>query len=124
MRRSKCVAAPILASAAVALLSGCKPDMQRCVDENNRVTDPSHCNTLQSGSTQTTVAPGGGHFYRWYYGGGGSYAAGSVATDGSLVPEAGHSYSVTNGTARGGFGSSFGGDGEGGGHGGGDGAGE
>ena len=122
MRRSKQVVAPILASAAVALLSGCKPDMQRCVDESNRVADPSYCNTLQQGSTQTTVAPGGGpHIYRWYYGGGGSYVAGTVATEGSYTPESGHSYSTTNGTARGGFGSSFGGDGA---HAGGEGAGE
>jgi hypothetical protein len=122
MRRSKQVVAPILASAAVALLSGCKPDMQRCVDENNRVADPSYCKTLQSGSTQTAMGPSGGaHYYRWYYGGGGSYVPGTVATEGSYAPESGHSYSTTNGTARGGFGSSFSGDGA---HAGGDGAGE
>ena len=115
MRRSRQVVAPILASAAAVLLSGCKPDMQRCVDENNRVMDPSYCSTLQRGSTQTTVGPSGGaHSYRWYYGGGGSYAAGSGATGGSYAPEIGHSYSTTNGTARGGFGSSFGGSSEGG----------
>lgn len=121
MRRSKQVVAPILASAAVAMLSGCKPEMQRCVDENNHVADPAYCNSLQQGSTQTTVAPGGGpHVYRWYYGGGGSYMAGSVATNGSYAPASGHSYSTTTGTARGGFGGSFGGDGggEGGAHGG------
>ena len=114
MRRSKYVVAPILASAAVALLSGCKPEMQRCVDENNRVVDANECRT------QTTVVPGG-HYYRWYYGGGGSYVPGTVVTGGRYAPESGHSYSVTNGTARGGFGSSFGGDGA---HAGGDGAGE
>ena len=108
MRRSKQVVAPILASAAVALLSGCKPEMQRCVDENNRVMDPSYCKTLESNSTQTTVGPSGGaHVYRYYYGGGGSYAVGSTATDGSYAPASGHSYSTTTGTARGGFGSSF-----------------
>jgi hypothetical protein len=124
MRRSKQVVAPILASAAVALLSGCKPEMQRCVDENNRVMDPSYCNTLSSGSTQTTTGPSGGaHVYRWYYGGGGSYASGSTVTGGSYAPESGRSYSTTTGTARGGFGSSFSGDSSGG-HGGGDGAGE
>lgn len=123
MRRSKQVVAPILASAAAVLLSGCKPDMQRCVDENNRVMDPTYCRALQAGSTQTTVGPSGGaHTYRWYYGGGGSYVPGSVVTDGSYAPESGRSYSTTSGTARGGFGSSFGGSGEGGeggGHGGG-----
>lgn len=114
MRRSKQVVAPILASAAAVLLTGCKPDMQRCVDENNHVVDASQCNA------HTTVVPGG-HVYRWYYGGGGSYAAGSVATGGSYAPEEGHSYSTTNGTARGGFGSSFSGDGA---HASGEGAGE
>lgn len=124
MRRSKHVVAPILASAAVALLSGCKPDMQRCVDESNHVVDPSYCKTLQSGSTQTTVGPSGGaHYYRYYYGGGGSYVPGTAATDGSYAPESGRSYSTTSGTVRGGFGSSFSGDSSGG-HGGGDGAGE
>jgi len=117
MRRSKCVVAPILASAAAVMLSGCKPEMQRCVDENNHVVDPNYC-----GAHPTLVPPG--HVYRWYYGGGGSYAAGSTVSGGAYAPESGHSYSMTNGTARGGFGSSFGGDGEGGGHGGGEGAGE
>ena len=122
MRRSKQVVAPILASAAAVLLSGCKQDMQRCVDEGNRVADPSYCNTLQQGSTQTTVGPSGGaHYDRWYYGGGGSYVPGTVATEGSYAPESGRSYSTTNGTARGGFGSSFSGDGA---HAGGEGAGE
>ena len=121
MRRSGQVVAPILASAAVALLSGCKPDMQRCVDESNRVVDPSNCKTLRSGSTQTMMGPGGGHFYRYYYGGGGSYVLGTAAMGGSYTPESGHGYSMTNGTARGGFGSSFGGDGA---HAGGEGAGE
>lgn len=122
MRRSSYVVAPILASAAAVMLSGCKPDMQRCVDENNRVMDPSYCSTLQRGSTQTTVGPSGGaHSYRWYYGGGGSYVPGTAATEGSYVPEEGHSYSTTNGTARGGFGSGFSGDGA---HAGGEGAGE
>jgi hypothetical protein len=121
MRRSKQVVAPILASAAMAMLAGCKPDMQRCVDESNRVADPSYCNTLQSGSRQTTVgSSGGAHYYRYYYGGGGSYAVGSTATEGSYAPESGRSYSTTSGTARGGFGSSFsGGEGGEGAHGGG-----
>jgi hypothetical protein len=112
MRRSKQVVAPILASAAVAMLAGCRPDMQRCVDEGNRVVDPGYCNTLQPGSRQTTVGPSSGaHIYRYYYGGGGSYAVGSTATEGSYVPESGRSYSTTSGTARGGFGSSFSGSG-------------
>ena len=114
MRRSTKVVAPILASAAAVLLSGCRPDMQRCVDEGNRVVSPGDCSTLSGGSNQTAVAPSGGaHSYHWYYGGGGSYATGSAATGGSFVPESGQSYSTTSGTARGGFGSSFFGDGAG-----------
>lgn len=108
MRRSNQVAAPLLASAAVALLAGCRPDMQRCVDESNRVVDPTQCSALSPGSTQTTVGRSGGyHVYRYYYGGRGSYVPGSVVTGGSFAPAGGHSYSTTNGTARGGFGSSF-----------------
>ena len=117
MRRSVHVTAPLLASAAVALIAGCHsgPDMQRCVDSGNHVADPALCQTGHS-------AGGGGYAgYHYYYGGGGNYVPGSLATDGSTAPQSGHSYSTTNGTARGGFGSSFGGGeaGEGGGHGGG-----
>jgi hypothetical protein len=119
MRRSSHVAAPILASAAAGLLSGCHhgPDMQRCVDAQNRVVDQSYC---QAGATGHGFS-GAGAGYHVYYGGRGSYTPGSVATDGGSSPEAGHSYSTTSGTARGGFGSSFSshGGGEGGGHGGG-----
>lgn len=116
MRRSSEVAAPLLASVAVAVLSGCHsgPEMQRCVDAQNRVANPALCRTGGTG--------GGGAGYRYYYGGRGSYTPGSIATEGSTTPASGHSYSTTTGTARGGFGSSFGageGGGEGGGHGGG-----
>lgn len=115
MRRSAQVAAPLLASAAVALLSGCRPEMQRCVDEYNRVVDPAECRALTTGSTQTTTGRSGGlHVYRYYYGGGGSYSPGTVVTGGSYAPASGHSYSTTTGTARGGFGGSFS---DGGGHG-------
>jgi hypothetical protein len=117
MRRSTQVLAPLLASAAVALLSGCRTtEMQRCVDENNHVADPNLC----SATSPSGGAYGGGHIYRYYYGGGGNYAPGSTVTGGSYTPQSGHSYSTTTGTARGGFGSSFGGGdgGEGGGDGG------
>lgn len=84
--------------------------MQRCVDAQNHVVDPVLCPTNGHGG-----GGGGGYAgYHFYYGGRGNYAPGSLATDGSTAPAAGHSYSVTNGTARGGFGSSFGGGGEGG----------
>ena len=110
MRRSARVVAPLLASTAAVLLNGChSPDMQRCVDAQNRVVDPKFCQ-----ATANSPIVNGYHFY---YGGRGSYTPGTVVTEGSAVPESGHSYSMTNGTARGGFGSSFGG--EDGGHGGG-----
>ncbi|HLI76608.1 MAG TPA: hypothetical protein VKV02_06645 [Acidobacteriaceae bacterium] len=120
MRRSAQVTAPLLASAAVALLSGCHhgPEMQRCVDAQNRVADPGYCQANAHGGYY-----GGTGGYHFYYGGSGNYAPGSIVTDGSTTPVPGHSYSMTSGTARGGFGSSFGGGhgegGEGGGHGGG-----
>lgn len=122
MRRSSQVAAPLLASLAMSLLSACRsgPEMQRCVDENNRVVDPAACTTGRSYGGGG--GGGGGHMYRYYYGGRGSYSPGTVVTDGSYAPSSGHSYSTTSGTARGGFGGSFssgGHGGEGGGHGGG-----
>ena len=88
--------------------------MQRCVDANNRVVDPQFCQASHGG--------GGGGFH-YYYGGAGSYTPGTVVSGGRTSPEAGHSYSTTTGTARGGFGSSFGSGGEGGGEGGGHGGG-
>ncbi len=123
MKRSQQVTAPLLAAAALSLLSACKrgPEMQRCVDENNRVVDPSFCATQPALSGGAGGAYGSGYrpFYHFYYGGGGGYGIGSTVTGGSYAPIAGHSYSSTSGTARGGFGSSHGGGGgEGGGGGG------
>jgi hypothetical protein len=114
MKRSTQVATPLLAATALALLSGCRePQMQRCVDENNRVVDQSFCrdqNQQQNNTSGPTPS------FRYYYGGYGSYDPGTIATGGSLTPVSGVSYSTT----RGGFGSSFaGGEGEGSGHGGG-----
>jgi len=120
MKRSSQVAAPLLAAAAMAMLAGCKqPEMQRCVDENNKVVNDSFCH--QTGQQQRPDGHGGFIFvpmqYHYYYGGYGGYAPGSVVGGGSYTPAPGHSYSTT---ARGGFGSSFSG-----GHGsGGEGAGE
>ena len=114
MRRSSHVLAPLLASTALGLVTGCRsPEMQRCVDGNNHVADPSLCTSGAPGRS------GGGSGYHFYYGGSGNYRLGSAVEGGSTQPEAGHSYSTTTGTERGGFGSSFSGDGEGGGHGGG-----
>jgi hypothetical protein len=108
MRRSTQVTAPLLAAAALSMLTGCrKPDMQRCVDEQNNVVDNSFCKHLPN---QQQRSDGHGGFipffpmYRYYYGGSGSYTPGTRADGGSYTPTAGRSY-----TTRGGFGSFFGG---------------
>jgi hypothetical protein len=126
MRRSAYVFAPLLASAAVALSSGChqQADPQRCVDEHNQVVDQKFCANLPPGAISSgTQSNGGGYFggggvfyphmYRYYYGGGGGWGLGSYVNGGSYTPLAGHSYSTSargmsaSGTSRGGFGSSF-----------------
>jgi len=141
MRRSTQVAAPLLASTALALLSGChQPEMQRCIDENNKVVDDKLCASqpgdaeqqrrIQEQQNQQRQHNGVGilpfiPLYHYYYGGFGGRGIGSSVTGGTLSPLAGHSYS--SGTSRGGFGRTFseGGShsGSGGGHGGGEGAG-
>ena len=122
MKRSLQVSAPLLAATALALLGGCrKPEMKRCVDENNKVVDESFCKNapnLQGNGQGNNGRQGGGMMffpYRYYYGGGGGYGLGSSVYGGSTSPLAGHSYGSS--TSRGGFGSTHGG--EGGGHGGG-----
>ena len=128
MRRSAQVAAPLLAAAALALTTGCrKPEMQRCVDEQNHVVDDKFCANLPNQQANQPQRPDGhgGFFpiflpYRFYYGGWGGYGLGSTVGGGSYAPATGRSYATRSGvTTRGGFGSSFGGEGEGGGHGGG-----
>ena len=109
MKRSAQVVAPLLASAALALLAGCrKPEMQRCVDENNHVVADSLCNGQPQ---QRSDGHGGFIFlpspYRFYYGGWGGFGLGSTVGGGTYSPAAGHSYS--SGTTRGGFGSTLGG---------------
>jgi hypothetical protein len=124
MRRSTQVAAPLLAAAALAITTGCRrPEMQRCVDENNNVVDDSFCKNQPDQPQQRPDGHGGfiPFFpYRYYYGGWGGYGIGTPVGGGSFAPAPGRSY-----TTRGGFGSSFAegsgrssGSGEGGGHGG------
>jgi len=104
MKRSTQVAAPLLASAAIAMLTGCHPtQMKRCVNEKNVVVDESFCQNQPGQQNNNYYHPAG--VYRYYYGGSGGYSPGSVAADGSLTPSAGVSYS----TSRGGFGGTFGG---------------
>jgi hypothetical protein len=125
MKRSTQVTAPLLAAAALTILSGCrKPEMQRCVDENNKVVDETLCKNAPNLQGNGTRSGGGGYGggmgfypYRYYYGGGGGWGLGSPVYGGSTTPLAGHSYSSS--TTRGGFGSTHGGSSEGGGHGGG-----
>ncbi|MBS1800260.1 MAG: hypothetical protein JSS95_10575 [Acidobacteria bacterium] len=119
MRRSTKVAAPLLAATALAMMSGCrKPEMQRCVDENNKVVDDSFCANLpQNNGNQQYPNMGGGGFvpyvplYHRYYGGWGGYALGTLVGGGSTSPVEGHSYitsrGVRTGTVRGGFGRSM-----------------
>ena len=120
MKRSTKVAAPLLASAALAILAGCrKPEMQRCVDEQNRVVDDSLCANQPNQPQQQHTAGGGGFvpiipIYHYYYGGWGGYGLGSVVGGGSITPAAGRSYATRSGvTTRGGFGSSYSGGGHG-----------
>jgi hypothetical protein len=120
MKRSLEVAAPLLASTAIALLTGChqQPEPQRCVDEQNHVVAASFCaNQPQNltGNQQNGYRSGFPIFlpYHYYYGGSGGFAPGSVVTGGSRTPLSGHSYSPSSSTTRGGFGSTFSGGGEG-----------
>jgi hypothetical protein len=119
MKRSTQVTAPLLAAAALSLLTGCRaPEMQRCVDEHNNVVPDSFCKDLPTAQQRPDGRGGFIPFfpYRYYYGGLGGYGLGSHAEGGAFAPIAGRSYATT---VRGGFGSSFGGgEGEGGGHGG------
>ena len=118
MRRSVQVAAPLLASAALALLAGCRQqEMQRCVDENNHVVADNLCQ--QQGAVQQQRPDGHGGFiflpmpYRYYYGGSGGYGLGSQVSGGGLSPVPGRSYANSTST-RGGFGRTMsGGGGEG-----------
>ncbi len=117
-RRSKKVATPLLAAAALALVTtGCRqPQPKRCVDDKNQVVDPSFCE-VQDQDRNNPLYRGPGWPYHFYYGGSGGFAPGAYVSGGSSVPTAGIRYSTTT---RGGFGSSFGGGGESGGaHGGG-----
>jgi hypothetical protein len=125
MRRSAQVAAPLLASTALALLTACRrPEMQRCVDENDKVVDDKLCanqpgdaeqqRRLQEQQQRQHSGIGILPFlplYHYYYGGYGSRGLGSVVTGGTAAPIPGRSYvngsGVRSGTTRGGFGRSF-----------------
>jgi hypothetical protein len=111
VKKSTSVAAPLLASAALSMLAGCKqPQMKRCVDEHNVVVDNSFCNNQQTPPNNNNYHPVVPGVFRYYYGGAGGFGPGSIAAGGGFAPAAGVSYS----TSRGGFGGTFS---DGGGHG-------
>jgi hypothetical protein len=102
MKRSTHVAAPLLASAALSMLAGCRqPQMKRCVDEHNVVVDDSFCENQPGQQNNNNYHPGVPGVFRYYYGGWGGYAPGTAVGGGGFAPVPGASYS----TARGGFGS-------------------
>jgi hypothetical protein len=121
MKRSTKVTAPLLASLALSITTGCrKPEMQRCVDESNKVVDDKLCaNQPQTGGQPNDPQNqnhGGGFvpfvpLYHYYYGGWGGYGLGSLVGGGTNTPAEGHSYinssGVRTGTVRGGFGHSM-----------------
>jgi hypothetical protein len=93
MKRSAKVTAPLLASLALSMTTGCrKPEMQRCVDETNKVVDDKLCASQPlAGDSQQQRSDGHGGFLPY--------------------PAEGHSYinstGVRTGTVRGGFGRSM-----------------
>jgi hypothetical protein len=97
------------------MTTGCqKPEMQRCVDEQNHVVDDKFCANLPNQQGVQQRPDGHGGFipiflpYRYYYGGWGGYGLGSVVGGGGYAPVVGRSYANRSGvTTRGGFGSSF-----------------
>ncbi len=126
MARVQRIVAPLLAAAAVSILTGCRPkEMQRCVDEHNNVVDDKLCANLPQNAVQRQPDGHGGFIplilpYRYYYGGGGGYGVGSSVFGGGYQPQPGHVYGSSSsgrggffsGVTRGGFGSHFGGGGE------------
>lgn len=131
MRRPAHIVTPLLAAAALSILTGCRPkEMQRCVDENNNVVDEKLCGGPQRQVVHQQSDGHGGFvplfipMYRNYYGGGGGYGMGSRVYGGGYTQVPGSSYSSgssgffgrlgarAGGVTRGGFGSSFGGGGE------------
>jgi hypothetical protein len=88
------VAAPVLAAVAITLMAGCrKPEMQRCVDQQNVVVDDDLCHAM---GEQRILGkkPEARSSYRYYYGGTGSTEPGTVATGGSFLRERDHTYAV------------------------------
>src|ERR1039458_9737587 len=103
MKRSSSVAAPLLASVALATLTSCRqPEMKRCVDNHNVVVVDSLCEAQQQPNQNGGYTPS---IFHYYYGGSGGYTRGSLASRGGFSAAIGHTYASP--TVRGGFGSSF-----------------
>ena len=90
------------------MASGCqRPEMQRCVDEQNMVVDDDLCHAV--GEQRTLGSTATPSTFRYYYGGTGSTESGTTAQGGSYAPDSGHTYKVANSsvTTRGGFGNTY-----------------
>ncbi len=115
---------PLLAAAALSILTGCRPkEMQRCVDETGKVVADNFCAGQPAAPERVSDGHGGflfiPHIYRPYYGGLGGYAIGDRVTGGSFNAAPGVRYASPlspgsrgffggRGISRGGFGHSFG----------------
>lgn len=121
MKRPAHIATPLLAAAAISLLSGCRPkEMQRCVDETGKVVADSFCAGQPAAPERRPDGHGGflflPHIYRPYYGGMGGFVIGDRVSGGSFNAAPGVHYSSPSsrgffggsGISRGGFGGSFG----------------
>ncbi|HEY2040375.1 MAG TPA: hypothetical protein VGG95_11955 [Edaphobacter sp.] len=94
MKRWIQIATLLLAAADVTMTTGCrKPEMQRCVDQQNIVVDDDLCHAT---GEQRILGkkPIERTSYRYYYGGSGSTEAGTLATGGSYLPERNQTYAV------------------------------
>lgn len=94
MKRSARITTILFAFVILAAATGCrKPEMQRCVDQQNIVVDDDLCHAT---GEQRILGkkPEARSTYRYYYGGTGSPEPGTVATGGSFMRERSHTYAV------------------------------
>ncbi|HEY0163575.1 MAG TPA: hypothetical protein VGB69_12920 [Edaphobacter sp.] len=74
--------------------TGCrKPEMQRCVNQQNIVVDDELCRTTGE-QRILREKPAPAENFHYYYGGEGSTEPGTVATGGSYLRLSGHDYAV------------------------------
>jgi hypothetical protein len=88
------IAPTLFVSVSLVFVIGCrKPEMQRCVDQQNVVVDDDLCHAM---GEQRILGkkPEPRASYRYYYGGTGSTEPGTVATGGSFMRERDHTYAV------------------------------